>query len=56
VETGGNVPAATARLHGRAAADLGPDELDHDDRDSQISILARAEWRPGSSDRKRSRS
>ena len=43
VETRGNVLAATAFLQGLVAEDLRPDELDHDDRDYQVSILVRAE-------------
>ena len=42
VETRGNVLAATAFLHGLAAADLRGDELDHYDPDYQVSILVRA--------------
>jgi glycosyltransferase involved in cell wall biosynthesis len=42
VETHGNVLAATAFLQGLAAEDLSGDELDHEDRDYQVSILVRA--------------
>ena len=42
VETRGNVLAATAFLQGLAAEDLHRDELDHEDRDYQVSILVRA--------------
>lgn len=42
VETRGNVLAATAFLQGLAAEDLTRDELDHHDRDYQVSILVRA--------------
>ena len=42
VETRGNVLAAIAFLQGLAAEDLRPDELDHEDRDYQVSILVRA--------------
>ena len=43
VETRGNVLTATAFLHGLVAEDLRPDELDHHDRDYQVSILVRAQ-------------
>jgi SAM-dependent methyltransferase len=43
VETRGNVLAATAFLQGLAVADLRPDDLDHNDRDYQVSILVRAQ-------------
>lgn len=42
VETRGNVLAATAFLQGLVVADLRPEELDHSDRDYQVSILVRA--------------
>ena len=42
METRGNVLAATAFLQGLAAEDLRRDELDHEDRDYQVSIHVRA--------------
>ena len=42
VETRGNVLAATAFLQGLAAEDLRREELDHEARDYQVSILVRA--------------
>jgi glycosyltransferase involved in cell wall biosynthesis len=42
VATRGNVLVATALLQGLVVEDLRPDELDHDDRDYQVSILVRA--------------
>jgi glycosyltransferase involved in cell wall biosynthesis len=46
VETRGNVLAATAFLQGLASRDLQPEELDHFDRDYQVSILVRARKTP----------
>ena len=42
VETFGNVVSAIASLHGLAAADLRPAELDHHDPEYQLSIGVRA--------------
>lgn len=42
IETYGNVLAATAFLHGLAAEELRPDELDYCDPDYEVSIAVRA--------------
>jgi len=42
VETFGNVVSTIASLHGLAAAELRPEELDHHDPEYQLSIGVRA--------------
>jgi hypothetical protein len=42
VEARGNVLTATAMLHGIAAEELRPSELDEDDPDFEVTLLARA--------------
>jgi SAM-dependent methyltransferase len=43
IEVFGNVLAATAFLHGLAAEELSPEELDHRDPDFEVTIAVRAE-------------
>jgi hypothetical protein len=43
IEVFGNVLAATAFLHGLAAEELSPGELDHRDPDFEVTIAVRAE-------------